>query len=120
MANHHIGKVSDFPEGKGIGMKINKTPIAIFNLDGELRAILNNCPHQNYPLHPAGSERLNAGEDRDTEAKIRGEVNAETCSVRCPWHNLEWSLDDGYCEVLDIHIPTYDVEVEDDDVYLVR
>lgn len=115
MAKHHIGSIDDFPEGNGVGIKVNETEIAIFNLDGELYAILDNCLHKNYTLHGAGSKRLN----RDDE--IRGGIDTNNCSIRCPWHGLEWSLEDGYSETINKRIPTYDVEVNDDgDVYLLR
>jgi nitrite reductase/ring-hydroxylating ferredoxin subunit len=81
----------------------------VINVDGELYAILDNCLHMNYPLHEAGST-----------SRQPGGVNEKTCSIKCPWHGLEWSLEDGYNATLNKNLPTFDVETRGTEVYLIR
>lgn len=105
MAEHTVGDISEIPEGEGTAVDVNGIEIAVFNLgDGEIRAILNRCAHKGLPMHEAGSEVL---------GRELGNVDAETCSIQCPWHNLEWDLEDGYNPVLDSHISVFDAEVRD-------
>lgn len=114
MTEHHIGSVEDFPPGEGVGLSINGLSVAVFNIEGEYYGILNNCLHKNYTLHGAGSERFNA-DDPDWP---RGGIDEENCSIKCPWHHLEWDLETGYNPAMDKYIPTYDVEERDGEVYI--
>jgi nitrite reductase/ring-hydroxylating ferredoxin subunit len=45
-----VGKLSDFPPGKIIGVKVADEPVAVVNLDGDLRAFTNLCSHNYVPL----------------------------------------------------------------------
>ena len=45
MAWHSVAKTSDVTEGEVIGVEIEGTPIAIYNLDGEFFATHNVCTH---------------------------------------------------------------------------
>ncbi|GAB3035399.1 hypothetical protein GCM10025298_25670 [Natronobiforma cellulositropha] len=87
-------------------MSVDGTEIAVFNLGGTFRAILNNCPHKNLPLDPAGSHQLGA---------VLGAVDEERCTIQCPWHNLEFDLESGHNPVLDRALPTFDVTTNDAD-----
>lgn len=116
MTGHHIGSVEDFPEGKGVGISIGELSVAVFNIDGEFYGILNNCLHKNYTLHEAGTERFHAEDDGDEWP--RGGIDAENCRIKCPWHHLEWDLETGYSPALDKHIPTYEVQNRDGELYI--
>jgi len=104
MSEHHIGPIDDFPEGKGTEVTVNGISIAVFNVGGTLKAVHNNCPHKQLPLHLAGHSEYGVK---------RGAVEEENCSIQCPWHNLEFNLDTGHNPVLDQRIPTYEVDVRD-------
>ena len=45
MAWHSVAKITDVTEGEVIGVEIEGTPIAIYNLDGEFFATHNVCTH---------------------------------------------------------------------------
>ena len=45
MAWHSVAKTTDVTEGEVIGVEIEGTPIAIYNLDGEFFATHNVCTH---------------------------------------------------------------------------
>jgi nitrite reductase/ring-hydroxylating ferredoxin subunit len=42
----------------------------------------------------------------------------EGCSVKCPWHGLEWDLKTGECSTIKTRLPTFEVYVEDGSVYI--
>lgn len=110
MTRTKVGSIQDFPEGEGTPVTVQGTSVAVFNLGDELKAIVDNCPHKNFPLHQAGTEQLGA---------TLGAVDDEECSVQCPWHNLEFDLESGHNPVIDVDVPTFDVEVTDEgDVFI--
>lgn len=114
-----IGSVEDFPENKGRNVNIDGIDIAVFNIDGEFYGIHNLCPHKRLPLHKVGEDRYpeRPGEE-DLKAMKKGIIDSEKPSIRCPWHYLEFDLEDGYNEVRNMNIATYDVEVSDGKVYV--
>lgn len=127
MASHKIGELTDFPEGEGIPVEIEGVKIAVLNVDGDIYAIQDNCPHKNLPLHLIGSPKFRSGEERNqhysTESTSdpdsidrRGSVNCSdgSCKIECPWHGLEIDLETGYSPVRKHRIPTYDVFVDDE------
>lgn len=116
MTTHTIGTIEDFPEGKGTAIDIDGRKIAVFNIDGELFAVQNNCPHKNLPLHLVGHERARS-EKVDEEDGTRGRIY-DGCKIDCPWHQAEWDLRTGYSPVVKKRIPTYEVRVEDHSVVI--
>jgi len=76
-----------FLEGKMVGL---------FNVNGQLYALNNRCSHARGPLS-------------------EGEVNAEECSVTCPWHYGKFDLKSGMPTdgVVNKPVETYQVEVRD-------
>lgn len=117
MTTHTVGDVSEFEEGKGKRVVVGTIPIAIFNIDGTFYGIVDNCPHKNLPLHPAGHDRYVSPEleERGIEFDPKGFVDREKCSVRCPWHQWEWDLQTGenHRPKTDDRVPTFDVTVTD-------
>jgi chlorite dismutase/nitrite reductase/ring-hydroxylating ferredoxin subunit len=81
-----------FLEGKMVGL---------FNVDGQLYAINNRCTHARGPLS-------------------EGEVNAEECSVVCPWHYGKFDLRTGQAldGVVRRPVDTYRVEIRDGAIYV--
>ena len=76
-----------FLEGKMVGL---------FNVNGALYAVNNRCTHARGPLS-------------------EGEVNAEECSVTCPWHYGKFDLRTGQAldGIVRKPVDTYQVEVHD-------
>ncbi|MFC5973985.1 Rieske (2Fe-2S) protein [Halomarina salina] len=118
MSKYHVGYVDDFPEGEGVAVDAGGVDVAVFNVGGELFAIHNNCPHKNLPLAEAGQPRFIEGPDPATDT--RGAINADSCTINCPWHRLEFSLTDGHSPLLDYNIPTYEVVTEGEKVIIRR
>jgi nitrite reductase/ring-hydroxylating ferredoxin subunit len=120
MSKHDIGHIGEFPEGKGTRINVRGIQIAVFNIEGELYAIQDNCTHKNLPLSLAGKERYRSKniETENGDSQLLGNVDGEKLTVHCPWHRLEWELDTGYCPVRNEHIPTYQIEIEEEQVYV--
>ena len=89
-----VGPVEEFPPGVQACTKAEERQVVVFNIDGEMRAILNTCPHAGLPL-------------ADTER--RGKV------ITCPFHGYAYHLDTGRnLDYPDIEPPvrTFPVRIE--------
>lgn len=69
-----MAKVADLNEGEGITVQVKGRLIALFLVEGKLRAIDDSCPHMGGSL---GSGRVDQG------------------IVMCPWHGWRFRLSDG-------------------------
>ncbi|MEF8906513.1 MAG: Rieske (2Fe-2S) protein [Haloarculaceae archaeon] len=99
---------TEFPPGSRTVVSAEGREVGVFNVDGDLFAIANACPHQLAPL---------------CEGQLTGEVTApavgeyeltrENRVVRCPWHGWKFDLETGE-SVFNPHLRTgtYDVAVE--------
>lgn len=122
MTTHKVGSVDEFEEGKGTRVVVEDIPIAVFKIDGEFYGVVDNCPHKNLPLHPAGHDRFQGKSlaELDIEFGPKGFVDEENCTVRCPWHQWEWDLKTGKNlrpKTRDI-VPTFEVTVNDGQVHV--
>ncbi|MGH7963487.1 MAG: Rieske (2Fe-2S) protein [Candidatus Binatia bacterium] len=71
-------RLEELPPGSRKLVKIDNIEIALFNLQGNIYAINNRCPHRSGPL-------------------IRGSTDA-ACGVKCPMHGWRFDLRDGSSE----------------------
>jgi len=76
--------------------------VAVVRIGGDLYAVADTCSHEDYSL-------------------AEGEVFAEEREIECWKHGSTFSLVSGEPQCLPATkpIPVYDVEVENDDVYVV-
>jgi nitrite reductase/ring-hydroxylating ferredoxin subunit len=95
--------------------EIRGKEIAVFEVDDEYHGILNYCPHQAGPLcegRVVGDTEL--GDDGWTWVPAR-----EDEIISCPWHSWKFDIENGECIDDDRYsVPTYDVEVEDGEIYV--
>ena len=95
---HIIGKLSDFPKGRGRTVEIDDLKIAVFRTEAGIYAMDNTCPHEEGPL---GDGMVDAGK------------------VTCPQHGWAFDIKSGQCEMFEpVKVKTYPIEVEGDDVIL--
>lgn len=66
--------VTDIAPGKGKTVTVNGVNIALFNVNGEFRAMANTCPHRGGPL---------------------GEGDLGGTTVTCPWHGFQFDCKTG-------------------------
>ena len=72
-----VAKLEDLEPGTCLSVELDDAPgVALFNVDGEILALDNTCPHAGGPLG---------------EGTLEGEV------VECPWHGWEFNVRTGQC-----------------------
>jgi nitrite reductase/ring-hydroxylating ferredoxin subunit len=107
-------EANELQAGDRVIVEIDGREIAVFNVDGDLHALANYCVHQGGPVcEGLLSGTVGVDEELDLVYEKEGEI------VSCPWHGWEFEIrsgehlaDPGY------RLPTYDVSVEDGEVYL--
>ena len=72
-----VKKIEDLPPGSCLSIDLEDRGIALFNLNGQVHALDNTCPHAGGPLG---------------EGKMDGEV------VVCPWHGWKFHIPTGICK----------------------
>jgi nitrite reductase/ring-hydroxylating ferredoxin subunit len=82
--------VEELPPGSRKIVKAGSRSIGVFNVEGELFAIRNRCPHQGGPLCVGRLSRW-AVSGGPGEAELQGPPRL----VACPWHGWEYDLETG-------------------------
>lgn len=73
-----LANKKDIPPGKSIVVLIpDGREVALFNINGQIHALENACPHMGGPL---------------------GEGEVEDCFVTCPWHGWQFDVRNGSCQ----------------------
>jgi len=92
--------LADIPPGMMYYVEIDGLPIALANVGGSIYAFSDACRHEGGPLSA-------------------GVLIGDT--VTCPWHGWTYSVRTGKAIVppIGIRVPTYEVRVEGEDVYVV-
>jgi nitrite reductase/ring-hydroxylating ferredoxin subunit len=113
-----VAGVDELEPGDRKLVTIDGVSIGLFNLDGEYYALRNECPHQGGPVcsgdvHGAIEARFDGVGER-LDAQITDDP-----AITCPWHGWEYSLETGnHLGTESISLPTYDVTVENDSLYI--
>jgi nitrite reductase (NADH) small subunit len=95
-----LGRVDDFPEGKGRAFQAGRTTVAVFRTEGKFYAIANRCVHKGASM-------------------CDGEIAENGTVIRCPWHNWSFDLATGeHCLDSRERLRTYQVRTEGDQVIL--
>ncbi len=112
-----VASEEDFEEpGSRVIVDIEGIEVAVFRLADGYHALGNFCVHQGGPLCEGGVTGVITSEDGwewryDDEEKY----------VHCPWHGWIFDIETGRnIDADQYRVPTYDVEVEDETVYVVR
>lgn len=115
-SKHKIGSTEDISDGERIIRDINGLEIAVFCIDTDYYAVANFCPHQAGPL----CEGKLMGEIRGRDG-WRLEYDDTKTTISCPWHGWQFDITTGANVQTDRYaVPTYDVIVEDGDIYVTR
>ena len=101
---HRVADVDELPSGRVKTVTAKTHSMALTNIDGELTAMDNRCPHQGGPLGEGSIEIGNDGE----------------CWLRCPWHG--WDFDPKTGKPPGGHEDSgrtlYPVDVREDGIYV--
>lgn len=109
-----VCRPEELPPGSRRVVNVEGRDIAVFNVNGNLFALRDTCPHQGAPLSAGvvGGTMLPSA-PHEYVYGMDGQV------IRCPWHKFEFDLETGRS----IHDPnmrvaTYRVADEDGSVVL--
>ena len=92
----HLINSNDLPPGQACEVVLQDTVPAVFNVDGEFKALDGICPHQGGPL---GKGTLNG------------------CVVTCPWHGWQFDTRTGQQQInARIIHSTYPTRIDGDNI----
>ena len=107
-------KTADVPDGAAKIVTLGKLSVGVFRLDGAFYALLNICPHKGAALCEGpvcGTTKQTT--EREFVYDRAGEL------VRCVWHGWEFDIRSGEFLVdRSVKARTFDVSVENDDVFV--
>lgn len=98
MAQVKVCAENDVPENGAKIVSVQDKEIAIFNVNGELFAVNNTCPHMGGPL---------------------GEGSLDGNIVTCPWHGWQFDVTTGTStQSSDVKCGSIPIEIKGDDVFV--
>ena len=111
---HYVAGADELGPGDRVIVEIDGREICVFNVDGEFHALANYCVHQGGPAcEGLLSGTLAVDDDFELVYSREGRV------LSCPWHGWEFDVTTGeHLSHTGYRLPTYDVEVEDDGIYV--
>ncbi len=114
-----IAKVWEIPPGerKIVVPFRGRAGIGVFNVNGELYALRNICPHKRGPLCTGEltGRIAAAAPPSGHHAELTVEGDAEV--LRCPWHQWPFEIATGLCLVdPKARVKTYPVRVVGNDI----
>jgi 3-phenylpropionate/trans-cinnamate dioxygenase ferredoxin subunit len=104
MAKHVVARLAELPPGSRKRVTVDGRGVAVFNVEGELFALVDRCPHKGGPLCEGKLTGLvEAREPGRYRFSRAGEI------LRCPWHGWEFDLRTGLsaCEPNRIRAKAY-------------
>lgn len=111
-----IGNVEDIPShGDRVIQDIEGMEVCVLNVNGEYRALANYCLHEAGPVCEGSLTGMVTADADDFawDFERDGEL------IACPWHNWTFDVSTGdNVQDPSYSIPTFDVDVEDGDIYV--
>jgi nitrite reductase (NADH) small subunit len=99
MKQVRVCKFSELSEGCGKSVKVFAREIAVFKINGTLRAMDGLCKHMKAPLVLSG--------------RLKGTI------LTCQWHGWQYDVTSGAClgKPL-VNLRQYEVEIRDGDIFV--
>lgn len=114
-----IAKIWEIPPGsrKIVVPFRGRAGIGVFNVNGDLYALRNICPHKRGPLCTGElTGRINADAPPSAYAAELA-VDGDGEVLRCPWHQWPFEIATGRCLVdPGVRVKTYPVRVVGNDI----
>lgn len=93
-----IISVDEFNQkNKNLVFKEGSKQVLVLEVNDEIFALDNRCPHEGYPLS-------------------QGSANGKACVLTCNWHNWKFDLKSGKCLVGGDNVRTYPVHVDGNEI----
>ena len=99
VSNKPVAKRDEIPPGTAKKVEVDGVEVLLCNVDGDMYAIEDVCTHDGGPLD-------------------QGELQG--CKIMCPRHGATFDVTTGRALTLPavVPLPTYDVRVEGDDIFV--
>ncbi len=106
---HAVMQLDELPVGSRKIISLNDQSIGLFNVQGEVVAILNLCPHELAPVcqGQVSGTTLPSLPGEPFKWGHVGEI------IRCPWHGWEFNLLTGTCLTDRRKLRRFPVSIED-------
>jgi nitrite reductase (NADH) small subunit len=109
-----VARVDELKPGECKLVEIKQRSIGLFNVNGEIVAALNVCPHE---LAPVCRGRVGGTTLPSPPGEYRWGRDGEI--LACPWHGWEFDLLSGRALADErVRLRLYPVTVEDDTIYI--
>lgn len=93
-----VAQAEALPPGRMMAVRVDGEDVALYNVGGDIRATLDRCTHQNYPL---------------SKGALRGKY------VRCGLHGWEFDVKTGeYQGNPEVRVRCFPVKVEDGGIFV--
>jgi len=94
-----VASLAELPPNTLLGVEVGERGVCLVNLEGEIYAFRDNCSHRDFPLSQGA---------------------LENGRLECAWHGAQFDVRSGRAVRLPAIKPiqTYDVKVEDGDIYV--
>lgn len=105
-----VAQAGELPPGSSRLVTVDGKEVALFNVEGQIHAVTNRCPHRSGPLVKGTVESV--ADPADPQAK-------PVLAVRCPIHGWLFELATGRCLTRpSASIKTYPVTCEQGEICL--
>ena len=109
-----VGRASELAPGERRLVEVKGHSVGLFNVNGEIVAALNLCPHE---LAPVCRGRVGGTTLPSPPGEYRWGRQGEI--LACPWHGWEFDLLTGRALAdARVRLRRYPVSVEDDTIYV--
>ena len=109
-----VGRASELAPGERRLVEVKGHSVGIFNVNGEIIAVLNLCPHE---LAPVCRGRVGGTTLPSPPGEYRWGREGEI--LACPWHGWEFDLQTGRALADErVRLRRYPVSVEDDTIFV--
>jgi 3-phenylpropionate/trans-cinnamate dioxygenase ferredoxin subunit len=108
--------LAELPPGTRTTVKAFGTTVAVFNVEGQVFAFSNHCPHHGGPLcHGRISGAVLPSQPYEYRYGREGRI------LTCPWHGWEFDIESGRT-IFDpsVRVKIYEARIEKGEIVLTR
>jgi len=115
---HYVCDRKELANGEREIVSVNGVSIGVFKVDGNFFALLNRCAHQYGEVCEGKIKNDIVAEFRASGERPEKKLGRDK-TISCPLHGWEYDIKTGeHKGDSEFSIPTYDVAVEEDGIYI--
>lgn len=109
----HVGSMDQMVAGACLQVEVDGRSLGLVQIEGEIRAVLNHCPHQGAPICRGVVRGTTLPSPPGTFQWGREEE-----ILVCPWHGWEFSLKSGQCLTGRTRLAMFPTEVVNGEIFV--